>query len=508
MKKIKRIVALVCAMVMMMAMSTISFAADSAKVTISGLDSTVTQVQVTKVIGADTTTKTGLKITNEEFKTALKGKYGDTKTEDELINSFKAASDTDRAALLDAVTTFTTTETTTLTNGAFSVSEVGLYVIKVPSTMQTRYTYNVMAAYVGVKYLNNGSADGVVENVSVIAKGAPKQDKKSYNGTTDKTVEIGDTISYKIDTTVPYIAKDDATTTWTINDTLTGGSFSNIVKSTDDDARSGDTDRTGMMRISVKVGDANPSTYYVTVTKSTTEAFSLDLTSVAKAYNEDTKSYTNTNKAVIITYTAQATKTTIKNEEYSQVGNNPSEKSTVTSKTADITVYKNTVAKTGETFKPLAGAKFIIIKKDGDKTYYANLDLSKTLPVENAWVEYTDIKNVPESAKITTVLDGDKASATAYGFDGDQNAKYFVVETDAPTGYALPATTEQAVTNFTVSSSDEYKYTASVTFNDPELTSLPMTGGMGTTLFTVIGVAVMVLAAALYLANKKKNAAN
>lgn len=44
-----------------------------------------------------------------------------------------------------------------------------------------------------------------------------------------------------------------------------------------------------------------------------------------------------------------------------------------------------------------------------------------------------------------------------------------------------------------------------VSFTDTKVGSLPETGGIGTTIFTVGGCAIMVVAAALFFMNKKKH---
>ena len=41
---------------------------------------------------------------------------------------------------------------------------------------------------------------------------------------------------------------------------------------------------------------------------------------------------------------------------------------------------------------------------------------------------------------------------------------------------------------------------------DTKLSALPSTGGIGTTIFTIAGVAIMVLAAGLFFVSRRKNA--
>ena len=112
---------------------------------------------------------------------------------------------------------------------------------------------------------------------------------------------------------------------------------------------------------------------------------------------------------------------------------------------------------------------------------------------------------------------------------------YILKETKAPAGYAL-STEEYIVTvtpyyetanqvSYTVDIRDSegnqvghtnYSYNQtviignSVTPNIPntKLASLPSTGGIGTTIFTIGGCAIMIAAAALYFVNRRKSEEN
>lgn len=86
-----------------------------------------------------------------------------------------------------------------------------------------------------------------------------------------------------------------------------------------------------------------------------------------------------------------------------------------------------------------------------------------------------------------------------YGELGDNNqgsTSYTLVETKAPEGYALPTNPE---TTFVVNASSYYSNPAELTLADPmgivnRKVTIPNTGGMGTILFTVIGLLLMVFA--------------
>ena len=116
-----------------------------------------------------------------------------------------------------------------------------------------------------------------------------------------------------------------------------------------------------------------------------------------------------------------------------------------------------------------------------------------------------------------------------YGLDVDK--EYYVVETKAPAGYSVNSLarklnynidntrtstdvvgTEDVVINGSKVKVTTVKTTTTVgnfendsfEYEDTKLSSLPSTGGMGTTLFTIAGCAIMVAAAGFFFASRKR----
>ena len=101
----------------------------------------------------------------------------------------------------------------------------------------------------------------------------------------------------------------------------------------------------------------------------------------------------------------------------------------------------------------------------------------------------------------------------------DAQATYYVKETKAPNGYSLNdfayqltgadvkaagTTTEtEGKVTYTVQT---YTYTnfADITVKDSKLSALPSTGGIGTTIFTIVGCGIMIAAAGLFFASRRK----
>ena len=124
--------------------------------------------------------------------------------------------------------------------------------------------------------------------------------------------------------------------------------------------------------------------------------------------------------------------------------------------------------------------------------------------------------------KKTTSADG---TATFKGLDA--NKTYYVLETKAPAGYSLndkaiqltganvtmaPTRTEDVknAEGTKVEYTKEITAVQSVTnfrneeYTDTNLSALPSTGGIGTTIFTIGGCAIMIVAAGLFFATRRK----
>ena len=101
-----------------------------------------------------------------------------------------------------------------------------------------------------------------------------------------------------------------------------------------------------------------------------------------------------------------------------------------------------------------------------------------------------------DSAVVTT--DASDGQAVVKGFDDEYT--YTFVEIKAPDGYSI-ADPEDAVWDAESSNSDK---TGNATVINTKLASLPSTGGIGTTIFTIGGCVIMVSAAGLYFASRRR----
>ena len=101
-------------------------------------------------------------------------------------------------------------------------------------------------------------------------------------------------------------------------------------------------------------------------------------------------------------------------------------------------------------------------------------------------------------AGATTTLVATNGTLKVTGLDeGDYEFK----ETKAPTGYKVKPENEK----FTIKANEEAEVDAGeIMFKDTKLSALPSTGGIGTTIFTIAGCLIMVTAAGLFFASRKR----
>ena len=194
----------------------------------------------------------------------------------------------------------------------------------------------------------------------------------------------------------------------------------------------------------------------------------------------------NAGKLVTVTYKATVTSEKGYANEVDAESNTVSYRPTKTyGYTADITLtkyndYKNDADKT-----ILKGAEFNV--KKGNETLYFE-KISEGV--------YKLAKAGTQGAEQTI-----KAPEGKVQIKGVDEGKYKIIETKAPSGYSINKDGVEVTVNGTRSKNESY----SISMKDTKLSALPETEGIGTTIFTISGCTIMILAAALYFTNKKKS---
>ncbi|MBP5594758.1 MAG: LPXTG cell wall anchor domain-containing protein [Pseudobutyrivibrio sp.] len=477
MKKIRKIVALALATVMMMAMSITAFAAENntTTLTINNFPTVANGYTVNAYQIASVDENNAIQVVDW-----AKDAYKAVPTNDDtqpiemtpedaksLAAAFKADTKVDASA--------------TITNGVatFSCLKAGAYFFKV-ANFDGDLEFNAMVAVTVVKDANGNYVAKSTESLS--AKSEPKKVKKTEDDKYASTVDEKE-ITYTVETTIPYVkANEIVTKKFALVDHITGGAYS--------------VNADGKLDITVAYGD----TTEVKSVDVVDNGFELDL-------NYLVEGNAHANEVITFTYKAIALDVKIYNDAYTIT---PSHQPGDDFDTTRVYSYtgKLVVEKLDDEENPLEGAEFVILKKVGEDKYeYAVLDSNNKL---TGWTD-DETKATP----IVTAKDANgKATASAFGFDvaDEVDGKlvmntYFFKETKAPETWTINPQIKEAAFNGTVSldqaSADE-EFVGEAQFIDSKLVQLPFTGGMGTTIFTVLGVAIMAIAAALFFATKKK----
>lgn len=355
-----------------------------------------------------------------------------------------------------------------------TVTSAGVYAIK---GTEEGYAYSAMAAYIA--FTAYDAATGVPSKLNdkeIEAKKTPTKIEKTSDDS-DKVVEIGRQVTYTVTGTVPYLPSTQ-NRYYKIKDTIEGARYNVETEG----------ENQGKLKVKVKIGNTSYDRY-ANVSEDG-KSFVLDL-------NEFVTTNDNANKTITITYGATVTDTYVGNTVVAGDGENWAVPD-YGSKTEKLFTGQISINKTGENNEVLAGAGFKVYKEetvDGAVVKnYAKFDTNKKLA---GWTT-----NEAEATEITTGEDG---IATIYGLD---LGTYKFKEVTAPEGYSINTTDVSGTIALTpgkekAESADDIVAT-NASMSDTKLNSLPSTGGMGTYLFTIIGVVVMAGAAGAFFISRRK----
>ena len=220
-----------------------------------------------------------------------------------------------------------------------------------------------------------------------------------------------------------------------------------------------------------------------------------------------TESYLNSitdDTDIVINYTAKLTSDAVAgtgyvNDTWLNYGDSQrTEHDTTTTYTWKLPIYK--YHKDGETQKALAGAEFILYKGSEENRVYAQV-------TEGKLIGWTTTKT-----DATTLVSGADGMIAVEGLDADT---YYLEETKAPGGYnklAGPVKVEishsvtDEGTHMTHTLKQDTIDVGRVEIENKSGTELPETGGIGTTIFYVLG-SILVIGAVVLLITKKRMSA-
>lgn len=505
MKKMKKIMALMLAAIMMMAMSVTAFAAEtthSLTVNVKGgqdlKGQTINLYKLFDVTESKSGENTNYAYTvNDTYKDALayvlniaatskdeefaKAVADKTATIQQFANDFTAKALTDNLG----VTKTSGKIAESKTSYEFTGLDAGYYLVYVTGGKQ------IQSSLVTV--------DATTNTVNL------KTEALSITKTADKaTAEIGQVVTYTVTGAIPDTTGYDQYQ-YIIHDTLSKGlDFVNDAIGTACEGNS--------VKVTVACTDAtDASTAPTTATIDTdnSKKMSLDLSAWVKA------NQTNKGKTFTVTYYAKVNKdaeVTNNNNASLEYGNNPSDTTTTTPSEAKTNTYPldiNKIKKGSE--EKLAGAKFRLYSSEADAK--AN-DESKAIKVSPV-VTGVAGNYVVDPASTTTEFESVK-SIDGKGYNlhinGLEAKDYWLVETQAPEGFnkltdPIKVTiTKDGDTNWTVKKNDKAEDDKIIDVENSTGSLLPSTGGRGAIAFAVIAALLVFGVAVSFIRDKRKEA--
>lgn len=567
MKKLKKLFAVILSLAMVLGMSMTTFAEETkATITIDGVGGKTDTDKVTlsyiHAIKPDRNAKNGWSFTSEEIAKAYLAGFGVTiegengyisKTDEEkevakqnvinqLIEARKNPNNTDGKANSDEIAkalsnvAALTGGWTTLDTGVNSwqvtgVDAAGIYVVK---ALQSGYTYNNMAAYVGFDDASS-SAYPLLKDVTLNAKRAEISLDKT--GDPDRVSAVGEEVEYTITTIVPYIDPNATNKSYWITDMITGADY--VLKDGKVDGKVQISTSNGGMEI---VKDSSDNAVVITPEDNmsliikkddeTTEekvgkGFSIDLSGLINPQNS------NAGRTIKVTYKAKVTDLNVDNTAAAGHKSDSGYDSEYGKDDEKVYTGEITLNKTDTGTMPLADAGFEVTKND-EIVYFKKADAGvythvKTddIPKDINWgtnreVQVTIKKADGTDEQITLVKEVFTKTDGTVKVQGLDVGSYKFTEKTAPKGYSInetPVTGTLEITtgdggngeiieeNRTVAKQNlvQKESKDQMTVKDTKLSALPSTGGIGTTIFTIGGCAIMIIAAALFFASRRKS---
>ena len=338
--------------------------------------------------------------------------------------------------------------------------------------------------------VTNGSSMKITEKNTV----------PSVEKTVDKNdVNIGETVTFTLTATMPSKMEGYEAYKVVFHDTMSKGlTFGSIT--------------------SVTIGDSN---------KDVTNAFKLEPASPsASATGETTFTLTcddvlaagvdaEAGDTIVVKYTAIIDSDAVigtegnPNKVYLQYSNDPQSNGTgkTPEKKVDVYTWEIPVFKYTGTNTPLAGAGFTLYKVVGETETVVNVVAANNAEGVPAYKVCTKdgCTDHTHATEIVTNAGG------KFEIEGLEQGTYVLKETTTPAGYNTAADTTVTIgadgkLNLTTDSDNKEIYETEIKILNNAGATLPETGGMGTTIFYIVG-GIMVVAAVVLLVTKKRMSA-
>lgn len=323
----------------------------------------------------------------------------------------------------------------------------------------------------------------VIDDVTFTAK----HKGVTVDKTADKTsVTKNEKVTYTITVDIPTYAAQATDKSFYVADLLPDGL----------------TIDTASIKVQIDGTDVNTAAYTLDKTANTTTEpyYTFKLSVSTEQYTDNWSA--NGGKQLVITYTA-----TLNDNGTTEV--NTKETNTVTFDYSNYPYVENSHKQKTDTVDVTTFAIKIdkYVKNDkGAKLANAKFDLYRT--ATQAEIDAGTSVEIPHTSIQGIKLEGDKVTndngaATFEKYEANgTNYDYYLVETQAPSDYNL---LDNAVkVNFTDAEVEATNGVYTVEVPNSSGIQLPITGGTGTVIFTIIGIALMVGAVVLFVVSRKK----
>lgn len=494
MKHARKLASLLLALVMVFALATTAFATETG---------TTTTGSITVANPVEGQTYTAYKIFDVVYDDATPTQHYSYTIKDDsewyqTVSDYAIEANGLKLTQVGATDTYVVTTTDTFSAPEFAAALKNGLTATIQGTQLTAGTGNKPTATgLALGYYFVTSTSGALCNLTTTNPTVTIHDKNDmpFEKTADQTdVEVGQTVNYTITGKVPDYT-GFTTYTYKIEDTMSEGlTFKKDIK-----VKIGGTDVTDACTI---VYDVNNNTNSFTVTVPV-----LDNKYTIGAEIKVTYSATVNEKAIAVVSENKAELT------YS---NNPTDSESKTTTPPEIVkVYTSKIVidkyEKGATDTKLEGAEFVLYRKapnDGPQVAAFRNDSQNTIKLPYYKLQYYKqdettkavswVDDIDDATKVTT----DKSGAAF--FEGLADGTYHLVETKAPAGYNRMTDAQEVEVKGGTTVAD---LSVIAKVENQAGTLLPSTGGVGTTVFYVLG-AVLVLGAVVLLVTKKRMSRN
>ena len=437
-------------------------------------------------------------VVNDTYKNAIATALGiaaESATSEDLYNKL-AGYTANSAEIQKFADDFTAAALTAGTAATETSEKLG----KVTERKFTGLAYGYYLVYqTGTKEIQSSLVSVDKENAEVNLKGEAPSIEKTADA---ETVEIGQVVTYTITGTIPDTTGYDAYV-YKIKDTLTNGL--DFVKDADGTV----VDDPNNYSVSVKIGESEATNEKAVLSGDNNRTMTLDLSAWIQT-NQNSKGQQFT-----VTYYAKVNSDAVVTEKNSaslEYGNNPEDTTTTTPSEAKTPTYPLNINKIIKDNKEmLKGATFRLYKDEADAKAANDNAIKVTKGTLEGSYTVAEDQNVEKNMDMVTA-----GSAVDAGYNLHLNGLaagiYWLVETDAPAGYnkltapikvTITKSTDTDVNNWELSKDDTSETDKIIDVENSTGTLLPETGGMGTVLFTVVAV-VMILGVAISFIRSRK----